>query len=267
MSSADGASSTIFWCRRCRLHSRSPRWITLPCASAMTWISMCRGVATSRSTSSVSSPNEPRASRRADAMAAASSSGAVHLAHALAAAAGARLEQHRVADLLDGQRQRRVVQPGAVGAGHDRHPGLGHRLLGPDLVAHRLDRRGRRADEGDPGVRAGRGERGVLASGSRSRGGWPAPRWPGRRRSPPGSTGSSARPRPARSAPPRRPPRRAAPPRRRRSTRPPSAPPAGAACAAPAPRSPRGWPPAPCQTRAPPPLALPGRTALSPHRS
>ena len=74
-SSGDGASSTIFWWRRWRLHSRSPRWTTPPWASAMTWISTCRGVVTSRSTSSVSSPNEPRASRRADAMASARSSG------------------------------------------------------------------------------------------------------------------------------------------------------------------------------------------------
>jgi hypothetical protein len=41
----------------------------------------------------------------------------VHLAHALAAAARAGLEQDRVADLLDGERERRVVEAGAVGPG------------------------------------------------------------------------------------------------------------------------------------------------------
>src|SRR5437764_147621 len=29
-------SSTNFWCRRCTLHSRSPRWITFPCWSPST---------------------------------------------------------------------------------------------------------------------------------------------------------------------------------------------------------------------------------------
>jgi hypothetical protein len=86
----------------------------------------------------------------------------VHLAHALAAAPRGRLEQHRVPDLLDGQDQLVVGEPGAVRAGDDGHPGLGDRGLRRDLVAHRLDRRRRRADEHDPGLGAGRGERGVL---------------------------------------------------------------------------------------------------------
>jgi hypothetical protein len=38
-----GASSISFWCRRWIEHSRSPRLITLPCSSASTWNSMCRG--------------------------------------------------------------------------------------------------------------------------------------------------------------------------------------------------------------------------------
>ena len=86
----------------------------------------------------------------------------VHLAHALAAAARARLEQHRVADLLDGQRERRVVEARPVRAGHHGHARLRHRLLRADLVAHRLDRRRRRPDEHDPRLLAGGGERGVL---------------------------------------------------------------------------------------------------------
>ncbi len=124
---------------------------------------MWRGVLISRSTSSVSSPKEPRASRRAPAIARGQLVGGVHLPHPLAAAARARFEQHRVADLLDGEGERGVVEAGAVRPGHHRHPGLGHGLLGADLVAHRLDGRGRWADERDPGVGAGGGERGVLA--------------------------------------------------------------------------------------------------------
>lgn len=63
-----GASSMIFWCRRWREHSRSPRCTTFPWPSARTWISMWRGRSTHRSTRSVSSPKEARASRRAAAI-------------------------------------------------------------------------------------------------------------------------------------------------------------------------------------------------------
>ena len=31
LTTGDGDSSTSFWCRRWTLHSRSPRWTTLPC--------------------------------------------------------------------------------------------------------------------------------------------------------------------------------------------------------------------------------------------
>lgn len=72
-SRTDGASSMIFWWRRWSEHSRSPRCTTLPCPSAMTWISMCRGRSIHRSTSRVSSPKEARASRRAAAISSASS--------------------------------------------------------------------------------------------------------------------------------------------------------------------------------------------------
>ena len=89
--------------------------------------------------------------------------GTVDLPHALPTAARRGFEQNRVADPGDGPRQLRVREPGAVRPRHDRDAGRGHRLLGPDLLAHRLDRLGRRADESDPGLRAGRGERRVLA--------------------------------------------------------------------------------------------------------
>ncbi len=73
VSRTDGASSMTFWWRRWSEHSRSPRCTTLPCASAITWISMWRGRSTQRSTSRVSSPKEERASRRAAAISSASS--------------------------------------------------------------------------------------------------------------------------------------------------------------------------------------------------
>ena len=68
-------------------------------------------------------------------------------AHALAAAAGRRLDHHRIADGIRDLRR-------LIGVGDDpempRHRGdtrLGRRLLRFDLVAHGLDRRDRRADE------------------------------------------------------------------------------------------------------------------------
>ena len=41
--SGAGASSMIFWCRRCIEQSRSNRKTAFLCSSASTWISMCRG--------------------------------------------------------------------------------------------------------------------------------------------------------------------------------------------------------------------------------
>ena len=99
VSSGDGASSTIFWWRRCRLHSRSPRCTTLPCSSASTWISMWRGLVTNRSTSRVSSPND--ATRFAAGRRDRSGELVIRLdqPHALAAAARRWLEQHREPDV------------------------------------------------------------------------------------------------------------------------------------------------------------------------
>ena len=89
--------------------------------------------------------------------------GPVHRVHALPATSGRRLDQHRVADPRGGLCQLVVREPDPVRPGHDRDAGRGDGPLGADLVAHGLDRRCRRADEGDPGLGAGGGERGVLA--------------------------------------------------------------------------------------------------------
>ena len=115
------------------------------------------------SISTRSSPNADCASRWAPASAAAKSSAPLDQAHALAAAAGHRLDQHRIADLSAascGQPLGDLVV--AVIAGHHRHAGLRHQRLGRVLRAHGADRRGRRPDEDQARRRAGLGEVGVL---------------------------------------------------------------------------------------------------------
>ncbi len=83
-------------------------------------------------------------------------------AHALAAAAGGGLDQHRIADAVGFARKRVEVLRLAVIAGHQRHAGLLHHLLGRALRAHRPDRARGRPDEDDAGPRAGLGEIRVL---------------------------------------------------------------------------------------------------------
>ena len=82
--------------------------------------------------------------------------------HALAATAGARLDQHRKADAARFAREHRVVLVVAVVARRERHAGLLHQLLGSRLRAHRADRRRRRADEDDARLGARIGEGRVL---------------------------------------------------------------------------------------------------------
>ena len=83
--------------------------------------------------------------------------------HALATAARAGLDQHRVADArgLIGKEGGLVVV--AVIAGHQPHTGFFHQRLGCALAAHGRDGAGRRADEDQPCRRAGVGEFLVLA--------------------------------------------------------------------------------------------------------
>src|SRR3569833_1514225 len=59
-----GASSTSFWLRRCREQSRVPTTITLPCVSARTWASTCRGL--SRNFSTKHSPRPKAAAAAAE---------------------------------------------------------------------------------------------------------------------------------------------------------------------------------------------------------
>ena len=88
--------------------------------------------------------------------------GFVDDAHALAAAAGRCLDQHRIADLV-----RLFLQQGralsiAVIAGHQRHAGAAHDVFGCALAAHGADRGGRRSDKHQARFCAGFGEVRVL---------------------------------------------------------------------------------------------------------
>ena len=85
-----------------------------------------------------------------------------HDAHAAAAAAGRRLDQHRVAGLV-GEGARRLERAQRLGrARHHGHAGRLRDLARRDLVAERVDRLGRRADEDDAGVAALARERATL---------------------------------------------------------------------------------------------------------
>ncbi len=88
--------------------------------------------------------------------------GLVDTAHALAAAAGAGLDQHRIANFTRLRLQEGRILVVAVVARRQRHARLGHQRLRGGLAAHRADGGSRRADEDDAGGRAGFGEILVL---------------------------------------------------------------------------------------------------------
>ena len=86
----------------------------------------------------------------------------VHLAHALAAAAGRCLDEHRVAHgLSEGARLFHGIDR-AVGTGNSGHAAALHGVAGLALVAHLLDAFGRRANPHEVVVGAGAGEVGVF---------------------------------------------------------------------------------------------------------
>ena len=74
---------------------------------------------------------------------------AIDTAHALAAAACDRLDEQRKADAA--RRRGRLVVVHRLGARHDGHARRDDRRARPGLVAHGLDRRGRRADPRETG--------------------------------------------------------------------------------------------------------------------
>jgi hypothetical protein len=75
---------------------------------------------------------------------------------------GAGLDHHRIADLIGDLHRLAGVPDQAHIAGHGRDIGLGRQFLRGDLVAHRLDRADRRADEGNTRGLQRLGELGVL---------------------------------------------------------------------------------------------------------
>ena len=87
---------------------------------------------------------------------------AVRNAHALAAAAGRRLDHDRVADLIGDLGRLRFVFDHAEMAGHGRDLGGSRGLFALDLVAHRGDGFGVRPDEDNAGIRKRGGERRAL---------------------------------------------------------------------------------------------------------
>jgi hypothetical protein len=106
--------------------------------------------------------------------------GPVHEAHALAAPAGDRLQQHGIAGITGCRlcvRQRGCL----VGAGDDGHSGGAHLALRHHLVAHARHRLGGRADKDEVVLVAGRGEGRVLGEEAPARMDGVAPVGRGRR--------------------------------------------------------------------------------------
>ena len=95
-----------------------------------------------------------------------------HHLHAAPAAARRGLDQHRIADLAGELAGVGDAGQRAVGARDQRQAELGGGALGLDLVAHDADMLGLRADPDDVVQLDDLGELRVLATGSRSRGGW-----------------------------------------------------------------------------------------------
>src|SRR3981189_1645292 len=158
-SSGDGASSMTFWLRRWIEHSRSPRWITWPCLSPNTWISMWRGSTMNFSIKKRWSPNGDFASALASWKPSATAAPAcgtrgpgVRDQHALAAAAGGGLDHHGIADLVGDLHRVLVVADDAEMARHGRDLCFRRGLFPFDLVPHRGDRARVGADEDDAGL-------------------------------------------------------------------------------------------------------------------
>src|SRR5271167_181791 len=121
---------------------------------------MWRGEAIYFSISTRPSPNAASASRIALSR---------YAAHAPPAAAGDRLDQHRIADLVGLLAQELRVLVVAVIAGNDRHARALHQRLGRAFQAHGPHSNGRRANENDAGAGAAFGKIGVLGQESVAR--------------------------------------------------------------------------------------------------
>ena len=139
LSAGDGDSSMSFWWRRWIEHSRSPRWITdavlvaedleLDVARRLdVLLDVDVAHAERRFRLALRGLDRVRQlARRA------------HDPHAAAAAAGGRLDDDRIADLLGDLERLLLALDRAVAARQDRHAGLLHHPARPRLVAHQAD--------------------------------------------------------------------------------------------------------------------------------
>src|SRR5579871_5448133 len=156
-----GASSMTFWWRRWIEQSRSNRSIAWPCRSAKTWISTWHRF-------DVFLDQHVLIGKGALGLAPGGGKGGAKFlgvgddAHAAAAAAGDRLDQHRKAEAVRFRGEAVGVLVVSVIALNHRHPGSENQSLGRRFRAHRADRGRRRPDKDEPGLRAGLGKRRVF---------------------------------------------------------------------------------------------------------
>ncbi len=170
-----GASSITFWWRRCSEQSRSNRCTTLPCLSPKTCTSIWRGFSTYFSTSTRSSPKAAFASRRAEASASREILRPLDPPHALAAAARARLDQHRIADLarLAGKRSA-APAPRRDSPARPARPAFSISRLAASFSPMARIEAAERTDEDEPGRRPPPRRNPGSPTGSRSPDGSPA---------------------------------------------------------------------------------------------
>src|SRR3972149_5467352 len=166
VSAGEGASSTIFWCRRWMEHSRSKQWITWPWLSPRIWTSTWRIPSRNGSRKTRSSPKAPWASRRALSTAAVRSPARPPPRTPRAPPPGPPppgrgLDEERVLGACRG-RLRRLRRALHGDGGERRHAGLGHQGLRGKLVAHGPDGLRGRPDPDKAGLDHGLRTRPVL---------------------------------------------------------------------------------------------------------
>ena len=155
----EGDSSTSFWWRRWTQQSRSPSTARPPCRSPSSWTSTCRAGAidpldVDRPVAECRQGLAARGGQRIR-----HAVGRLDASHAPSPTSRRRLEHEREPD---GRQVGRVALDGQLRAGDDRHAGGRGAAPGGQLVAERLERLGRWADEDEPGVGDRPRERRVL---------------------------------------------------------------------------------------------------------
>ena len=162
VSAGDGDSSISFWWRRWIEHSRSPR-----CTTVAVLVAEHLELDVPRRLDVLLDVDVADAERRLGLAlrgldGVRQLAGRAHDAHAAAAAAGGRLDDDRIADLLGELERLLLALDRAVAAGQDRHAGLLHHPARARLVAHQPDHLRIGADELDVARLADFGEVGAL---------------------------------------------------------------------------------------------------------